>query len=754
MNVFDLVAKISLDSSEYDKGLNDSESKLSSFGGKIASGFGTVAKVAAGAVAAGSVAVGKLVSDSLSAYAAYEQNVGGVKKLYGNMGQTLEEYAQTTGKTVEEVGEEWSRLENAQKTVLENARNAYKTSGMDMNTYMETATSFSAALINSLGGDTRLAADQTDKAMRAISDNWNTFGGDISMIQGAFQGFAKQNYTMLDNLKLGYGGTKSEMERLIDDANKYAESIGEASDLSIDSFSDIVTAIDLVQQKQNIAGTTQREAASTISGSLGMLKAAWTNLVIGMTDSEADIDSLLDNVVESAEIAFSNILPAAERALGGIANLIEKVAPLVAEKLPELVEQLVPPLVSSAASLIAGIIEALPALIQVLIEQIPVVATILWNAIIETLPMFLEAGQNLMQGMGDGIDLNIPDIINRVTMMLVNMINTIFAYLPQFLQKGMDFVSNLASGIGNNLPAIITAIGNILTALVNNIFTYMPIFLQKGADFIVNMVSGISNKMPEITNKIGTVLSELIRIIMQKLPDFLDKGIEIISNMISGIARQLPEIIQSLASLLAKLIYTIAQNLPDFLQKGVEIIGKLLAGLIQAIPDIISAIPGILSDIAGEFMNFDWLSVGSNIIYGIADGVSNAAGWLINSALNVVASAWNSMLGWLGIHSPSKKAEKVIGKNWAEGIGLGFERNMPVDEMVGAVEDAFNEVNDIEPEFSPTYTSNGSGNRGSTFAPVLNIYGAEGQDMNELADIIMERMAFLYNQEGAAYGMA
>ena len=206
MNVFDLVATISLDSSGYDSGLSKAGAAMSKVGGAIKTGFATIAKVGTAALGAASAGVIALTKASVDGYAEYEQMVGGVKKLYGNMGMSLEEYAADAGKSIDEVKDDWQKLETAQNMVLENAKKAYKTAGMSANQYMETATSFSASLIKSLGGDTVKAAEQTDKAMQAISDNFNTFGGDIGMIQGAFQGFAKQNYTMLDNLKLGYEG--------------------------------------------------------------------------------------------------------------------------------------------------------------------------------------------------------------------------------------------------------------------------------------------------------------------------------------------------------------------------------------------------------------------------------------------------------------------------------------------------------------------------------------------------------------------
>ena len=344
MDVLDLVAKIKLDIDEFEKGLDNAENVASKKSGGIGSALGKIGKVAGVAIGATATAVGGIVKQSVDAYGEFQQLEGGVQKLYGNMGKSLEEYAKDAGKSTAEVREEWQALEESQNLVMKNARDAYKTSGMSMNQYLDTATSFSASLIGSLEGDTKKAAEITDVAMRAMSDNFNTFGGDFEGISNAFKGFSKQNYTMLDNLKLGYGGTKDEMQRLIDDANLYAESIGKASDLSIDSFADIVQAIELVQEKQNIAETTAREAGSTLQGSLGMAKAAWENLKIGMADGSADIGELMNSLMDSFGTVLENAMPIIERALSSVGTLIEKLAPIIAEKLPGLVEDLLPKL--------------------------------------------------------------------------------------------------------------------------------------------------------------------------------------------------------------------------------------------------------------------------------------------------------------------------------------------------------------------------------------------------------------------------
>lgn len=272
----------------------------------MATGVVTAVGVGIAAVSAKLVDFGK---QAFQSYSDYEQLSGGVAKLYGNMGMSLDDYAKQAGKSAESVRADWERNEAAQKTVMANAQNAWKTSGMSANAYMEQATSFSAALINALGGDTKKAADMTDVAMRAMSDNINTFGSSATDVQNAFNGFAKQNYTMLDNLKLGYGGTKEEMERLIKDANEWGAANGEASNLSIDSFADVIQAIQQIQEKQHIAGTTAREAASTIEGSVSAMKAAWTNWLAELGKSDADMDAVTQNLVNSVIAAAKNVIP-------------------------------------------------------------------------------------------------------------------------------------------------------------------------------------------------------------------------------------------------------------------------------------------------------------------------------------------------------------------------------------------------------------------------------------------------------------
>lgn len=386
MDAFALAAKLTLDSKDFERDLGKQEGVFKQFGGKLSGAMSTIGKVGAVAMDAAVTAVGGLTKSVVDAYKNYEQLVGGVETLFGIGGKSLKEFAKESGKTQVQALNDYRKVTEGQRKVLQNAKQAYKTAGLSMNKYMETVTSFSASLIQSLEGDQIKAAKVADKAIIDMSDNANKMGTSMEAIQNAYQGFAKQNYTMLDNLKLGYGGTKTEMERLIADANKLKEANGEMADLSIERFSDIVEAIHLIQDEMGITGTTAKEAATTIEGSLGMLRASWENLVTALGDGNADLDFYISQVVDSAETAFKNLVPVIENALKGIGKFVEKIAPIIAEELPGLVTDALPSLLNAAVSIIEGIINALPALFSTLFTAIGNIdwlglGTSVWNTI-------------------------------------------------------------------------------------------------------------------------------------------------------------------------------------------------------------------------------------------------------------------------------------------------------------------------------------------------------------------------------------
>ena len=430
MNLFELFIKITTDTGDAEKGMEGIGEKAKTLGDKIKKGLTAAVKVTTAAVAAGSATVGALTKLAVSAYADYEQLVGGVDTLFKSASDKVQQYA----------------------------ANAYKTAGLSANAYMETVTSFSASLLQSLGNDTEAAADKADMAITDMSDNANKMGTDMASIQNAYQGFAKQNYTMLDNLKLGYGGTKEEMQRLLDDANKLNAAQGKYTRYSIDSYADIVDAIHVVQTEMGITGTTALEASTTIQGSIASAKAAWKNLLVGIADSNQDFDGLINNFVESADTAADNVLPRVETALGGIGMLIEKMVPKIVERIPKLLNT--------------------------------------------TLPKLIKSGTNIAQAVIEGITRGLPEMARGFT----DIVSTFMTdALPGLIGSISDFASALIAEIPNMIVGVVSAIPETLKSIAGELVTMQAPMSGLGLE-LYNLVAGtrsLKEAAAELTPELG-----------------------------------------------------------------------------------------------------------------------------------------------------------------------------------------------------------------------------------------------------------
>lgn len=442
---------------------------------------GVVAGAAITAVGAAAISTGKQALDS---YKDYEQLVGGVETLFGNAGKTLSQYQAESGKSVADATKEYYNQYMAQKEVLSNAAEAYKTAGMSQNEYMETVTGFSAALIQSLGGDTRKAASYADMAITDMSDNANKMGTDMSSIQAAYQGFSKQNYTMLDNLKLGYGGTKTEMERLITDAEKLDSSFTASRDANGEltmSYADIVDAIHIVQDDLGITGTTAKEASSTISGSIGAMKASWSNLLTGMADENADIGALIDNFIDSALTAADNILPRIGIIMEGIGSLITTALPKI-----------------------------LPVIIQVITDN---------------LPMLIEAGIQILIALITGIITAIPQLVAALPEIFSAIKETFVANWPAMKEAGKELLTMLADGIGNALSTAITFIQEHLAEWVSAA-------RDKAAEF----GEAIHEKFDALVSEVGGWITDnIIQPMKDAIGGVVDIGKEVVDKIKEGI---------------------------------------------------------------------------------------------------------------------------------------------------------------------------------------------------------------------------
>lgn len=669
--------------------LKEVENESKGLGSKISSALLGVGKVVGGAVAAvsaGAVAIGKSAFD---AYGEYQQLEGGVQKLFGNMGLSLEEYAAQNGKTTDEVAEEWASLERAQNEVLKNAQNAYKDAGMSQNDYIETVTGFSAALINSLGGDTEKAAELANVAAKSMSDNWNTFGGDFENIKNAYAGFAKQNYTMLDNLKLGYGGTKSEMERLIADANEYGASIGDVSDLSIDSFADIVKAIDLVQQKQNIAGTTAREAGETITGSINMAAAAWENWVAGIANPEADMSQLTANMIEALDTVLANVEPAIQNiataivenfpaALEALIGFVQSVGGNIITMLIEMAPTLLETALGMLSQILAGLTEALPTVI----EAIGTVFSEILLAVAEWLPEFLLSAVDLFFTLIEALWQVEPQVITAFFEAVGKLIEGLAERAPEFLERAGEFFNNFWAAVQEIAPVVLEGLGELVSGLVQLVVENAPEMLSQAGDFFGGIITAIAENAPSILSDIGEVLHTVISAVVENAPSMLARAVEFFAGILKGILENAPEIISNLGELLGNLVHDVLEKAPEFLSGALELIGQLAIGILQALPDVLGSLGELLSTAVNEIPNWisSFLGMGADLIWGLVSGIQSAAGGVVDAVVGSVADAFNSAMAWLGIASPSKKFRYGIGRYIPLGAAAGIEDEADVVE--------------------------------------------------------------------------
>ena len=483
MNLFELFVKIGVDDQASDK--------ISSLSNKLGNGLATAAKIGTAAVTAAAAGITALTTTAVNNYAEYEQLVGGVETLFKQSADVVQQYA----------------------------ANAYKTAGMSANEYMETVTSFSASLLQSLDGDTNAAAEKANLAITDMSDNANKMGTDMELIQNAYRGFAKSNYTMLDNLALGYGGTKEEMQRLLDDANALNAAQGNYTNYTIDSYADIVDAIHTVQTEMGITGTTAEEAASTISGSIQSAKSAWTNLLVGIADENADMSLLVTNFVDSAITAAGNIVPRIGIILGSLGQLIIDYVPVMADYAANMILSFTDSLTSgdsmskvveSGINILTTLITAILNMIPVLIEAAPEIINAFVLALWDNRGLIAQSGMDIMQALCEGIAAFNKFIIDTVENYVVDPISNKIKELPRMALKwGKDLIDSFVQGIKSKISAVTSAVSGIASTVKNflgfsepeegplsNFHTYAP-------DMMKLFAQGIKDNEKVVTDQIA-----------------------------------------------------------------------------------------------------------------------------------------------------------------------------------------------------------------------------------------------------------
>lgn len=651
---------IKIDTSIDGKGFQDG---LKQLGSTAVKGLATVTA----AVSAGVVAIGK---QAVTAFADYEQLIGGVKTLFKDSAGLVEGYA----------------------------NNAYKTAGMSANAYMETVTSFSASLLQSLSGDTKAAAKVADMALTDMSDNANKMGSSMESIQDAYQGFAKQNYTMLDNLKLGYGGTKTEMERLLADAQKLT---GVKYDIS--NLNDVYQAIHVIQNELGITGTTALEASTTIQGSAASMRAAWDNLLVGLADDTQDFDGLLDNLVDSVGTFAENIMPRVETVLGGISELVARLAPQIAAELPNLASDLLPEIVDIGVSIV----------------------------------------QNLLTGLSEGS----PQISVAASDIIITLITGIISTVPQLIATGIDLVLGLISGLTQAFPQLaptaISAVLSLADGLVGNIDT----IIDAGIQLLLGLAQGVMDSLPTLIEKVPVIINNFADAVYRNLPKILAAGVQLIVILGKGIINSIPTIIANAGEIVKAIInvFTLV-NLFSFGTKIITGLGngiKSLGGWIKTrAGDIMAAIKSPFAS-AGTALK----DAGINLIKGLWNGISSVKKWILSKISGFMDDIVGGVKSFFQIKSPSRLMANEIGRFLPPGITVGMDKAMPSalqdmkSQMAAMMEQARATISAEQARLGATF------NAQSTYQLAYVGAAAQTQDRAETPSFVIENHLIMNDRE-------
>lgn len=561
MNLLELFVKIGVD--------DQASSQIETIADKLESGLETAAKIGTAAVGAASTAVVALTKNAVDNYAEYEQLVGGVETLFKESSDALKQYA----------------------------ANAFETAGMSANGYMETATSFAASLLQSLEGDTASAVEYSNMAITDMSDNANKMGTDISMLQNAYSGFARGTYTMLDNLKLGYAGSSAEMYRLLEDAASLNEEFANTAEFSIDGvghltagFADIVKAIHIVQNEIGITGTTAKEASTTISGSLSSAKSAYSNLLTGMADDNANFGVLVDNFVESVGIAAENIVPRVEIALSGTSKLIEELFPVVMDQIPTIMDNVVPDVVDSAVAIVDSLIEGLTENQDSLVDTAFEITMILVDSLNESIPKVAALGINITGSLAEGIIESLPDLMEAATETIITLAEMLLD--PELM---MDIT--------------VTA-----------------------TEILITLVDGLIDAIPELVDAATEIILNLVDYMLDpgNQKEMITLGWELVAKIAAGLIEGVVELGSAVLTLISEIAYKFGDT--DWISIGKDVVFGILDGLKNAWKSLASWFTDAWDGIVGSVKDFlgihspsrVFADIGKNMALGVGEGWSKA----------------------------------------------------------------------------------------------------------------------------------
>ncbi len=628
---------------------DDSEGKFSKLGGTLKT-VGVAMGACVAAAAAAAVSLGKAV---IEAYGEYEQLVGGVDTLFQESSGKLQEYA----------------------------ANAYKTAGMSANDYMSTVTSFSASLIQSLGGDTEAAVKYADMAITDMADNANKMGTDIGLIQNAYQGFAKQNYTMLDNLKLGYGGTKTEMERLLADATAIS-----GIEYDISSYADVVSAIHVIQESMGVAGATAAEAEHTIEGSLNSMKAAVANLVVGFGDADADIEQLCTNVVDAFQDVLTNITPIIENIISALPTALNALLETVVELLPTLLETVV----DLFSQVLNTLLTLLPELIPVVIQAVLTIV----NTLIENLPLLVEAAIQIVMSLVQGIAQALPTLIPTAVQAVITIVQSLIDSLPMILDAALQLITGLADGLLAAIPVLIAALPEIILSIINFILDAIPQIIETGIQLLTSLVAALPEIITAIVEAIPQIISGIIEAVLSAIPQIIQAGIDLLISLIKALPQIITTIVSAIPDIISGIVNAVISNIPLIVQAGIDLLTSLIKNLPTIIVEIVKAVPQIISGLVSALGKgvSQLAEVGGNLVKGLWQGIQSLASWLWNKVSGWISSIWDGICDFFGIHSPSDEMA-WIGEMLVKGLSGSIDANG--GEAVKAAEAMSADINDV-----------------------------------------------------------
>ncbi|RGD82115.1 hypothetical protein DWY35_11885 [Ruminococcus sp. AF25-13] len=789
---------LNFDTKINEKGFNDGIKKLGSLG---KSGLSVVTKATAGAVAAIGTGAAAIVKTSLDVVANMEQQVGGVETLF----------------------------KDSASTVIKNANMAYRTAQISANEYMSTVTSFSASLLQGLGGDTAKAAEIANTALIDMADNANKMGTNMRDIQNAYQGFAKQNYTMLDNLKLGYGGTQAEMIRLINDSGVLNEKI---EDLDNVTFDQMILAIHKIQENLGITGTSAKEASTTIEGSVNSAKAAWENFEAGVISANDLVDTfwtasqnIFNNleqiiprlgktgmdVLESLSGKIGEAVPQLKVFTDSVGNLADKLQNMSTDelmnlgktvavlagaapafsalgksagtcgdilsglgeisggtvaklnKMPGDIKKLGGKMKAGAKALstakdavlipfegmeeqISGVLGKITYHVKYygagIQNQISKLGAPVTNAVSKFTAPIRKLG-SVIGGSFGKVGTQISGYASIIGNAFAPILSSVAGFIPSFISllnfgavaavvvaglgliysqfgtqidqllllaqtKGPEIISNLGNGITAALPGLMGQGATLILGLMNAITANLPALISTGASIIATLVSSLAEQLPQLIPAAASMILTLVEALISNLPQIISSGLDLMMGLAQGIANAIPQVTAKAPVIIGKLASTIITNLPKIIQTGIQILTQLAVGLVKGIPTLLGKIPSMISQIKNAFTSVDWGSVGVNIIKGIASGLSSAAKSLADAAANAASNALDWVKSKLGIHSPSRVFRDQVGKMMALGMGIGFEKNIPVKSMSAGVKRAVGSLKKSAELITSRSTSNNS----------------------------------------------